>query len=78
MMVKPMKTLELHYPMIQFLIKEFIPLKNKIEAGADLVITITSLRESDFSLAIPQPRTNYYKRNLSYSSAVLCCGIAYP
>ena len=24
MMVKPMKTLELHYPMIQFLIIEFI------------------------------------------------------
>ena len=30
-----------------------------------------NLRESDFSLAIPQPRTNYYKRSLSYSGAVL-------
>ena len=29
------------------------------------------LRESDFSLAIPQPRTNYCKRSLSYSGAVL-------
>ena len=30
-----------------------------------------NLRESDFSLAIPQPRTNYYKSSLSYSGAVL-------
>ena len=30
-----------------------------------------NLRESDFSLTIPQPRTNYCKRNLSYSGAVL-------
>ena len=30
-----------------------------------------NLRESDFSNAIPQPRTNYYKRSLSYSGAVL-------
>ena len=30
-----------------------------------------NLRESDFSLAIPQPRTNYCKRSLSYSGAVL-------
>ena len=30
-----------------------------------------NLRESDFSIAIPQPRTNYYKRSLSYSGAVL-------
>ena len=29
-----------------------------------------NLRESDFSLAIPQPRTNYCKRSLSYSGAV--------
>ena len=29
-----------------------------------------NLRESDFSLAIPQPRTNYFKRSLSYSGAV--------
>ena len=36
-----------------------------------------NLRESDFSLAIPQPRTNYYKRSQCHT-AVLCCGIAYP
>ena len=30
-----------------------------------------NLRESDFSLAILQPRTNYCKRSLSYSGAVL-------
>ena len=30
-----------------------------------------NLRESDFSLAIPQPRTNYCKRRLSYSGVVL-------
>ena len=30
-----------------------------------------NLRESDFSLGIPQPRTNYYKRSLSYGGAVL-------
>ena len=30
-----------------------------------------NLRESDFSLAIPQPRTNYFKRSLSFSGAVL-------
>ena len=34
-----------------------------------------NLRESDFSLAIPQPRTNYCKRNLSYSGAVLWNGL---
>ena len=30
-----------------------------------------NLRESDFSLAIPQPHTNYCKRSLSYSGAAL-------
>ena len=30
-----------------------------------------NLRESDFSITLPQPRTNYYKRSLSYSGAVL-------
>lgn len=30
-----------------------------------------NLRESDYTLAIPQPRNNYRKRSLSYSGAVL-------
>ena len=30
-----------------------------------------NLRDSDCSLAIPQPRTNYCKRSLAYSGAVL-------
>ena len=30
-----------------------------------------NLRDSDCTLAIPQPRTNYCKRSLSYSGAVL-------
>jgi len=30
-----------------------------------------NLRDSDCSLAIPQPRTNFCKRSLSYSGAVL-------
>ena len=34
-----------------------------------------NLRESDFSFAIPQPRTNYCKRGLSYSGAVLWNGL---
>ena len=34
-----------------------------------------NFRENDFSLAIPQPRTNYCKRNLSYSGAVLWNGL---
>ena len=34
-----------------------------------------NLRESDFSLAIPQPRTNNCKRSLSYSGAVLWNGL---
>ena len=34
-----------------------------------------NLRESDFSLAIPQPRTNYCTRSLSYSDAVLWNGL---
>ena len=34
-----------------------------------------NLRESDFSLAIPQPRPNYCKRSLSYSGAVLRNGL---
>ena len=34
-----------------------------------------NLRESDFSLAIPQPRTNFCKRSLSYSGAVLWNGL---
>ena len=36
-----------------------------------------NLRESDFSLAIPQPRTNYCKRSLSYSGAVLWNGLPF-
>ena len=34
-----------------------------------------NLRESDFSFAIPQPRTNYCKRGLSHSGAVLWNGL---
>ena len=34
-----------------------------------------NLRESDFPLAIPQPRTNYCKRSLSYSGVVLWNGL---
>ena len=34
-----------------------------------------NLRESDFSLAIPQPCTNCCKRSLSYSGAVLWNGL---
>ena len=34
-----------------------------------------NLRQSDFSLAIPQARTNYCKRSLSYSGAVLWNGL---
>ena len=34
-----------------------------------------NLRESDFSLAIPQPRTNYCKEVCH--TAVLYCGMAY-
>ena len=34
-----------------------------------------NLRESDFSLAIPQPRANYCKRSLSHSGAVLWNGL---
>jgi len=36
---------------------------------------IYNLRESDFSLAIPQPRTNYCQRSPSYSGAVLWNGL---
>lgn len=35
-----------------------------------------NLRESDSSLAIPRPRTNYCKRSLSYSGAVLWNGLS--
>ena len=34
-----------------------------------------NLRESDFSLAIPQPHTNYCKRSLSNSGATLWNGL---
>ena len=34
-----------------------------------------NLRESDFPLAIPQPRTNYCKRSLLYSGVVLWNGL---
>ena len=38
--------------------------------------TLTNnLRETDFSLAIPQPRTNSCKRSLSYRGAVLWNGL---
>ena len=33
------------------------------------------LRETDFSLAVPQPRTHYCKRSLSYRGAVLWNGL---
>ena len=35
------------------------------------VITAYNLRDSDDKLAIPLPRTNYYKNSFSYSGAVL-------
>ena len=35
------------------------------------VITSYNLRDSDNKLAIPLPRTNYYKNSFGYSGAVL-------
>ena len=35
------------------------------------VITSYNLRDSENKLAIPLPRTNYYKNSFSYSGAVL-------
>ena len=35
-----------------------------------------NLRDSDCTLAIPQPRTNYCKRSLSYSGGVLWKSLA--
>ena len=35
------------------------------------VITSYNLRDSDGKLAIPLPRTNYYKNSFGYSGAVL-------
>ena len=35
------------------------------------VITSCNLRDSDNKLAIPLPRTNYYKKSFGYSGAVL-------
>ena len=35
------------------------------------VITAYNLRDSDGKLAIPLPRTNYYKNSFGYSGAVL-------
>ena len=34
-------------------------------------LTSYNLRENGYKLAVPQPRTEFYKRNLSYSKSVL-------
>ena len=34
-------------------------------------LTSYNLRENEYKLAVPQPRTEFYKRNLSYSGSVL-------
>ena len=34
-------------------------------------LTSYNLRENDYNLAISQPRTEFYKRSLSYSGSVL-------
>ena len=39
------------------------------------MITISSLRENEYKLAVPQPRTEFYKRSLSYSGSVLWNGL---
>ena len=34
-------------------------------------LTSYNLRENEYKLAVPQPRTEFYKRSLSYSGSVL-------
>ena len=34
-----------------------------------------NLRENEYMLAVPQPRTEFYKRSLSYSGSVLWNGL---
>ena len=34
-----------------------------------------NLRENEYKLAVPQPRTEFYKRSLSYSGSVLWNGL---
>ena len=34
-------------------------------------LTSYNLRENEYNLAVPQPRAEFYKRNLSYSGYVL-------
>ena len=37
-------------------------------------LTSYNLRENEYKLAVPQPRTEFYKRSLSYSGSVLWNG----
>ena len=34
-------------------------------------LTSYNLRENEYKLAVPQPRTEFYERSLSYSASVL-------
>ena len=38
-------------------------------------LTSYNLRENEYKLAVPQPRTEFYKRSLSYSGSVLWNGL---
>ena len=38
-------------------------------------LTDYNLRENEYKFAVPQPRTEFYKRSLSYSGSVLWNGL---
>ena len=38
-------------------------------------LTSYNLRENEYKLAVPKPRTEFYKRSLSYSGSVLWNGL---
>ena len=55
----------------------FFRLRFDEENGQDRRCDLTSynLRENEYKLAVPQPRTEFYKRSLSYSGSVLWNGL---
>ena len=51
-------------------------LTSRFVRRCDLHVTSYNLyRENEYKLAVPQPRTEFYKRSLSYSGSVLWNGL---
>ena len=57
--------------MVQSIINDTAPEYQTSRFVRRFNLTSYNLRENEYNLAVPQPRAEFYKRNLSYSGYVL-------